>query len=431
MTTTPPTPSAPAATPVISAPLPGLLGELVRCLDDRLAVPAPVGSALVIQALSAALGPSARLVDDPAPSLPVELNTFVLAAAGSTLPLAWQALLAPLLALQDALWSLAGEQPTSHPDPVEDQARERPLVLLNAPSFEELQAAGGRSFDGSLFVVHDAGSWERFWPDVQAPNNGSRLRLLLRLLAGQAKVTKPGVPRREIITLLVEVRPDAPAWQEFVTHLPADLCSRVLVVDAGPRPTHWPIAPTLPEDLINRWAELVKRVFAQRGRPAALVSVSPGARRHFHQFHRELLARAPGWAASVQDQVFGWPVMARRIALVLQQAGEDASQPLQPAHALAGIALARGYGGAMLGLREAAERKLREAGQLADRQRLIASFKKLGETDFRSVYRCMSDQSPARWAPVLDGLLADGIVLELPNGKFSLAEHQLHRLHLV
>ena len=394
-----------------------------------------MGTALVLQVLAAALGPAAQLVEGAAAPLSVELNTLVLAPPGSTVSLASQALLAPLLAVQDEMWWLAGEEPTSLllsascPDPAADRARQQPVVLLTAPTFDELQATMARTFGGSVLTVHDAGSFERFWHDLQADNNGSRWRIFQQLLAGRAKVPKQGVPRREVVTLLLEVRPDAPAGREFLTGLSADLSARFLVVDAGPRPTSWPAAPALPPALAEAWAELVRRVFARRGGPAPLsVTVSPEASRLFNMFHTELLAQEPPWPAAVEEVVYGWPTLARRIALVLHLAGDEVEQPLQAAHAQAGITLARSYGGAMLALHEAAERELLEAGQLADRQRVVAKLKQLGEVDFRTLYRALPDPSPTRWTPVLDGLVVDGLVVELPDGKFSLAEHQLRRL---
>jgi hypothetical protein len=387
--------------------------------------------------LSAALGPAAQLVEGAAAPLSAELNTLVFAPPGSTVSLAQQALLGPLLAVQDELWALAGEEPPSlllsgsDINPTEEKARRHPVVLLTAPTFEELQAAMARSFDGAVLAVHDPGAWDRFWLDLQADNNGSRWRIFQQLLAGRAKVPKEGVPRREAVHLLIEARPDAPG-REFLTGISADLSTRFLVVDAGPRPTRWPAAPALPSALAEAWAELVRRVVARRGGPAPLsVTVSPEASRLFNQSYTELLAQEPPWPAAVQDVVFGWPTMARRIALVLHQAGDDVEQPLQPTHAQAGVALARSYGGAMLTLHEAAERELLEAGQLADRQRVVAKLKQLGQTDLRTLCRSFNDQSYARWEPVVEGLAADGLVLELPDGKFSLAEHQLRRLFVV
>ena len=433
--TTPHIPSAPTSWPGTQLSLPSPLADVVRSLEANLAVPAPTGTALALQVLSAALGPAAQLVEGATAPLSVELNTLVLAPPGSTVSLARQALLGPLLAVQDELWWLAGEEPPSLllsgslPNPAEEKARRHPVVLLTAPTFEELQATMARTFGGSVLTIHDAGSFERFWHDLQADNNGSRWRIFQQLLAGRAKVAKQGVPRREVVNLLVEARPGTRAGREFLTGLAADLSSRFLVADAGPRPTSWPAAPALPPALAEAWAELVQCVFARRGGPAPLsVTVSPEASRLFNEFHTELLAQEPPWPAAVQDVVYGWPTLARRIALVLHLAGDEVEQPLLAAHAQAGIALARSYGGTLLALHEAAERELLEAGQLADRQRVVAKLKQSGEVDFRTLYRALPDPSPTRWTPVLDGLVVDGLVVELPDGKFSLAEHQLRRL---
>lgn len=426
---------ATANLPAVPAPLPGLLGALVGCLDDRLELPVPVGNALVLQVLSAATGPAAQLVEGATAPLAAELSALVVTPPGSTVALARQALLGPLVAVQNQLWALAGEEPPSlllsgsHTNPAEVRARQQPVVLLTAPTFDELQAALPRSFDGSVLVALDAGSFGRFLPDLQADNNGSRWRIFQQLLAGRAKVPKQGVPRREVVNVLIEAQADAPAGREFLTGLSVDLSTRFLVVDAGPRPTRWPADPTLPTALAERWADLLRRVFARRGDPSPLVvTVSPEASRLFNAFHTELLAPDPLWPGAVEAVVYGWPTMARRLALVLHLAGDDVGEPLLATHAQAGIALARSFGRAMLGLHEAAERELREAGQLADRQRLLAKLKQLGEVDFRTLYRALPGQSTDRWWPVLERLVAEGFVVELPGGMFSLAEHQLRRL---
>ena len=414
--------------------LPGVLNEIVEALGDHLAVSPGVGTALIIQTLSSALGPAARLVDGQGSPLPAELNTVVIAPPGSTVSLARQALLSPLLAIQDDLWALAGEQPPSillpdrHQEPVEDRASKQPVAILAAPMFDELQAALVRSFDGSVLAVYDPGSFDRFWPDLQADNNGSRWRSCQQLMAGRMKVPKQGVPRREVVHLLIETRPDAPAGRGFLTGLPAEFFTRLLLVNAGPRPTRWPADPALPTELADAWAELVRNILARRGAPPQLIPISPEAGQIFSLFHTEMLGHQPPWPDSVEEIVFGWPILARRLALVLHQAGDDLEQPLQADQARAGIALARNFGGAILAIREAAARELAEAGQLADRQRLVAKLKKMGEVDFRSLYRVLPGQSPARWWPVLESLLADGLVVELPEGKYSLAEHQLRRL---
>ncbi|NDE96941.1 MAG: hypothetical protein EB034_01475 [Verrucomicrobia bacterium] len=293
---------ATANLPAVPAPLPGLLGALVGCLDDRLELPVPVGNALVLQVLSAATGPAAQLVEGATAPLAAELSALVVTPPGSTVALARQALLGPLVAVQNQLWALAGEEPPSlllsgsHTNPAEVRARQQPVVLLTAPTFDELQAALPRSFDGSVLVALDAGSFGRFLPDLQADNNGSRWRIFQQLLAGRAKVPKQGVPRREVVNVLIEAQADAPAGREFLTGLSADLSTRFLVVDAGPRPTRWPADPTLPTALAERWADLLRRVFARRGDPSPLgVKVSPEASRLFNAFHTELLAPDPLW----------------------------------------------------------------------------------------------------------------------------------------
>ncbi len=211
--------------------LPSPLADVVRSLQAKLAVPAPTGTARALQVLSAALGPAAQLVAGAAAPLSAELNTLVLAPPGSTAPLARQVLMAALRAVQDELWALAGEEPTSLllagscPDPAAARARQQPVVLLPAPTFQELPAALAHTFGGSVLTVHDAGSFERFWPDLQADHNGSRWRFFQQLLAGRAKVPKPGVPRRAVLTLLLEVRSDAPAGPDFLTGPSAERAS--------------------------------------------------------------------------------------------------------------------------------------------------------------------------------------------------------------
>lgn len=433
--TNPHIPPAPATWPGSQIVLPSRLGELIRFLDDRLAVPAPLSTAMVIQVLSAAFGPSARLSDDPAPLLLAELNTLVVAPAGSTLLLAQQELMAPLHALQDDLWERAEVEPTRmfEPDgattPDDDLLRQQAVIVLNAPGYAELQAALDRSFDRTVFTVHDAGAWERFWPELKSDRNSSRLQIYLRLLAGCSRLPKQGKPRREIITAFMEARPQSLALHEFIAALPPDLAGRFLAVDLGTAPVTWPAETSLPPTLADQWSDLVRRLFDQRraGTPQ-LVTVGDAARRLFHQFHRALLGQVANKPAAEQEIMLHWPTLARRIALVLHQTEDNVNQPIQPAHALAGIALALGYGGQMLTWRGRAERERLAARQLEDRQRLLAKLQRLGETTFRDLYRSFDDQSIARWGPVLDGLLAEGLVVELPDGRISLAEHQLRRL---
>jgi len=430
-----PTPSTPTICPGSQLILPRLLAEVVSSLETHLALPPAVSIAVALQALSAALGPAARLADGAAAPLPAELNTLVLAPPGSTFPVARDGVFDPLNALQSELWDLAGEEPTlllqpEQPnDPALARARRQPVALLSAPTFSEVQAALSRSFDGSLLAVLDTGAFERFWPDVQADCNGSRWRILQQLLAGQTKVPRQGVPRREVVSLFIEARPETRAARELLTRLPADLSTRFLVVDAGPRPASWPACATLPPAVAESWADLVRRVFARRGEPGPRrVTLSAEASRQFGEFHTELLRQEPPWSGAVEAVVHGWPRLARRLALVIHQADEDVDQPLSDTQAQTGIALARTFGAGLLELHAAAERELREANRLMDRQQVIARLKQLGVADFRTIYRKLPQQSAARWWPVLEGLVAEGLVLELSEGKFSLTEHQLHRL---
>ena len=430
-----PTPSAPASWPGDQLALPSRLADVVRRLEDKLAVPAPAGAALALQVLSAALGPAAQLVDGAAAPLSAELNTVLITPPGSTVSLARQALLGPLLAVQDELWALAEPEPSLLVEadgcavPAKDTLRQRPVMMLNDPDYAELQAALARSFDGTLFTVHDAGAWERFWPELQAGRNGSRMQMYTRLLAGCTRLPKEGKPRREIITAFMEARTQSLALREFIATLPPDLAARFLVVDLGTAPVTWPADPTLPPTLTDPWADLVRRLIGRRTTGVTQqVMLTEGARRLFHQFHKELLPQVADKPVAEQELMLNWPTLVRRIALVLHQVEDDENQPLQPAHALAGITLALEFGRQMVIWRGRAERERLAARQLEDRQRVLTKLQQLGETSFRDLYRSFDDQSIARWGPVLDGLLAEGLVVELPDGQISLAEHQLRRL---
>ena len=432
--TTPSTPSTPPRWHSDQLALPVLLGSVIHALEDRLALPPGVATVLSIQVLSAALGPAAQLMDGVAPPLCAELSTLVIAPPGSTVPLARQALLAPLHAVQDELWTLAETEPSLLVEadgcavPAKAALRQRAVMMLNDPDYAELQAALARSFDGTLLTVHDAGAWERFWPELQAGRNGSRMQMYTRLLAGCTRLPKEGKPRREIITAFMEARTQSLALREFIATLPPDLAARFLVVDLGTAPVAWP-DPTLPPTLADQWADLVRRLIGRRatGVPQQ-VMLTEGACRLFHQFHKELLPQVADKPVAEQELMLNWPTLARRIALVLHQVEDDENQPLQPAHALAGITLALDYGRQMLIWRGRAERERLAARQLEDRQRVLTKLQQLGETSFRDLYRSFDDQSIARWGPVLDGLLAEGLVVELPDGQISLAEHQLRRL---
>ncbi|NBR86982.1 MAG: DUF3987 domain-containing protein [Proteobacteria bacterium] len=313
--------------------------------------------------------------------------------------------------------------------PAADRARQQAVIVLNDPDYADLQAALERSFDRTVFTVHDAGTWEAFWSRLKADRNCSRLRIYLRLLAGCSRLPKHGKPIREVITTFMEARPQALALHEFIAALPPELASRFLAVDFGNPPVTWPAATELPSALADQWSALVGRLFEQRGAGGPqLVTVGEDARRLLNQFHKELLAQVADRPVAEQELMLHWPTLARRIALVLHQVEENVNQPLQSAHAIAGITLALNYGGQMLSWRGRAERERFVARQLEDRQRVLAKLKKLGDTTFRDLYRSFDDQSVARWEPVLDGLLAEGLVVELPDGRISLAEHQLRRL---
>lgn len=419
----------------IGSLLPSQLDELICCLETRLAVPTSAATALALQTLSSALGSSAQLVEGAATPLSAELNALVVAAPGTTVPLARQVLMAPLLAVQADLWERAEAEPTRvfEPDgattPADDLVRQQAVIVLNAPDYTELQASLERSFDKTVFTVHDAGAWERFWPGLMADRNSSRLRIFLRLLAGCSRLPKLGKPGREIITTFIEARPQSLALHEFIAALSPDLASRFLAVDLGNNPVTWPVETELPPALADQWSDLVKRLFDRRAAGAPqVVTVGDDARRLLHQFHKELLAQVADRPAAEQELMLNWPTLARRIALVLHQVDDNENEPLQPAHALAGIALALSYGGQMLSWRGRAERERLAARQLEDRQRVLAKLKQHGETSFRDLYRSFDDQSIARWGPVLEKLLAEGLVVELPDGRISLAEHQLRRL---
>lgn len=433
-TTSASAPSAPVGQPDMPLCLPSLLGELNTWLEQQLALPPPVGAALALQVLSAALGPAAHLVVGDSLSIPAGLNSLMIAPPGSASSLARRMLMAPLLAIQGDLWELAGNEPdhvvklpVSSASP-EDRACHKPVILATSPAFMELQPSLARSFDGTVLTIQDAGGWELFWPDLQADRNGSRLQLFLRLLAGCSRVPPHGMPVREVITLCAEVRPQFPAWQEFIAALPPGLAARFLAVDLGSTPVAWSAAETLPVPLAERWSALVRRIFARRGEGASPVYMSESTRGLFQQFHQQLLTQVVDKPVAEQELMLAWPTLARRIALVLQQAEEDVDQPLQPAHALTGIALTLQYGAQMQVWRGRAGQELLAARQLEDRQRVVARLKRRGELSFRELCRSFNNQSSARWAPVLEQLVEEGLVVELPDGRFSLAEHQLRRL---
>ena len=71
------------SSPDVQASLPAPLGDLVRCLQDRLDLPGPVCAAVALQAIAAAVGPAAVLRDDPTPPLSPSLNMFIAARPGS------------------------------------------------------------------------------------------------------------------------------------------------------------------------------------------------------------------------------------------------------------------------------------------------------------------------------------------------------------
>ncbi|MEN9632251.1 MAG: hypothetical protein RL077_655, partial [Verrucomicrobiota bacterium] len=73
--TNPPIPATPTSWPGSHLVLPSLLGSVVRSLEANLALPPAVGTAVALQAVSAAIGAAAVLRDDPAPPLTPSLHT--------------------------------------------------------------------------------------------------------------------------------------------------------------------------------------------------------------------------------------------------------------------------------------------------------------------------------------------------------------------
>ncbi len=155
--TTPPIPSAPTTWPASQLALPPLLGGVVHSLEANLGLPPAAGIAVALQAVSAAVGGSAVLRDDPAPLLAASLNTIIAAGAGSTLPLALNAVLAPLRLAQMQLNEMAATGPAMSTtngqrlEPVEERARLAPVFMVEDAPFPALLAAPPRAFDGGDF----------------------------------------------------------------------------------------------------------------------------------------------------------------------------------------------------------------------------------------------------------------------------------------
>ena len=159
MTTTSTIPSTPALWPDGQLVLPPLLSSVVRSLEANLALPPTVGTAVALQAVSAAIGAAAVLRDDPAPPLTSSLHTIIAAGAGSTLPLALDVVLAPLRIMQAELNALAATGPAMlAAEPrlraMEQRACLTPVILVEDAQFSALLAAPPRAFDRCVLATY-------------------------------------------------------------------------------------------------------------------------------------------------------------------------------------------------------------------------------------------------------------------------------------
>jgi len=417
--------ATPTITPVEPLALPPVLGEVVSSLETNLSLPPAVGIAVALQTVSAAVGAAAVLRDDPAPPLSPSLHTFVAASAGSILPRALDAVLAPLRVIQGEFLALAASGPPqlaragNPPATFEERARLLPVILAEDLTFADFMAAPARAFDGHVFHCQGAAAWGRLWTELAATPNGSRQRLFLQCLAGSGPASQGGV------SLLAELRPGSLAWAGLVDFLPADVCQRSLILDAGLAPACSAEDAALPAAVAEAWEERLRELFQLRGLDTPLaVTVSAPARAAFRRFHAELVKETVSLPAASLELVFGWPALARRLALLLHLVGTDAG-PLDEATAVTAIALARFYGEHLLSLRDAARLQLEAQALQADCDRLLRALQQLGTATRRQIFRNFHGQSYERWNKALMVLLEDGRVIEPSVCQFTLPESQL------
>ncbi len=410
--------------------LPFLLGNVVRALEGNLALPPAVGTAVVLQAVSAVVGSAAMLRDDPASPLAPSLHTMIAAGAGSVLPMALDAVLSPLRLAQAQLNELAATGPAMLAAESGLRARElraclSPVMLMEDASFPALLAAPPRAFDGCVLGTFSASAWARLWTELAAAPNGSRRHLFLQALAGHAPLDKGRPLRTGTVSLLAEVRPDSEPWSGLVDFLPPDLCERSLVVNVGLGPASPKGDTVLPPELANDWADGLQQLFQVRGLEGpGDVPMSAAARAGFRLFHAELVANASLWPERHHELVFGWPVLARRLALLLHLSAL-VDNAVSEANAETGIALARFYGSHMLSLRDAAQLQKAKAQQFADCERLLTAIKQFGSTGRRQLFRRFHGQSYERWNRALGQLVQEGQVVQLAPDEFAVSDNLL------
>jgi hypothetical protein len=411
--------------------LPSLLGSVVRGLEDSLALPPAVGTAVALQAVSAAIGAAAVLRDDPAPPLTPSLHTIIAASPGSMLPLALDTILAPVRLMQVQLNQMAATGPSmlsTSGQPFgarELRACLSPVILVADASCSALLAAPSRAFDGCVLATFSATAWSRLWTELAATPNGSRRHLLLQALTGHAPLDKGRPLRTGTVSLLAEVRPDSEAWSGLVDFLPPDLCQCSLVLNLGLGPASPKGDQVLPQELAEAWADHLQQLFRLRGLDGpGDVALSPAARATFRQFHAELVASASSWPDRHHELVFGWPVLARRLALLLHLSAVVDHQ-LNEVNAETGIALARIYGSHLLSLRDAAQLQLEQAALQADCDRLLTAIQQYGTAKRRTLFRSFNGQSYVRWNKALEALVLDGRVIQVSHDEFAVPESLL------
>ena len=429
--TNPLAPSTPAIWPGDQLALPSLLDSVVRALEANLALPPAAGIALALQGVSAIVGAAAVLRDDPAPPLAASLHTVIAAGAGSTLPLALNAVLAPLRLAQMQLNEMAATGPSmlttngQRLEPVEERARLAPLFLVVDAPFPALLAAPPRAFDGCVLATFSATAWSRLWAELAASPNGSRRHLFLQALTGHAPLDKERPLRTGTVSLLAEVRPDSEAWSGLVDFLPPDLCQRTLVVNVGLGPTNPRGNAALTPELADAWADHLRQLFQLRGEDVPRdVSMSPKARAAFRRFHAELVASASSWPERHHEVVFGWPMLARRLALLLHLSAV-VGDAVSEANAETGIALARFYGSHLLSLRDAARLQLEQEALQADCERLLRALKQYPSAKRRELFRRFSGQAYERWNRALEAMVRDGRVTQMSHDEFAVSENLL------
>lgn len=428
--TTPPIPNTAACWPGDRLALPNLLGSVVAALEANLALPPAVGTALALQGVSAIVGAAAVLRDDPAPPLAASLHTVIAAGAGSTLPLALNAVLAPLRLAQMQLNEMAATGPAMLAGDTGLRAREfraclSPVILVEDAPFSGLLAAPRRAFDGCLLATYSATAWSRLWTELAASPNGSRRHLFLQALTGHAPLDKERPLRTGTVSLLAEVRPDSDPWSGLVDFLPPDLCQRTLVVNVGLGPASPKGDTVLPIELAEAWADRLQQLFRVRGLDMpGDVPLSAAARAAFRRFHAELVASASSWPERHHELVFGWPILARRLALLLHLC-DLADDAVSETKAETGIALARFYGSHLLSLRDAARLQLEQAALQADCERLLTAIQQYGTAKRRTLFRSFNGQSYVRWNKALNELVRDGRVIQVSHDEFAVPESLL------